>query len=479
MNTRQIIAKNLILQISLQLLNLWVGTYTISLIARYLGPTIFGKYGFVTAYFFFFMAFLDFGFNVVGIRELSRLKEDAGVFLGKIITFKLFVSIILVFVSFFIVRIYGFPQDLKMVLILYSPVLIFVALESAQMIIEARLRFEYIVLSSFIWRIVSFLFIVIAVRFDLGLVFIIFAFLSAELSRAVTIFISARRLVKFSLPLIDKKLWMTMLRKAIPIGITSLLITSMRNIDVMLLAKLRSFAETGLYLIPVRVCDMMLIIPLSLIGTVFPLMSNYYKHSHDALRKIYQKTFDLLSFFGIFVTVLIFVLAGKIIITLFGREYLAAVPASRILIFSALFIYLGISSGTLLIVADKQKINMWIYIICAPINIILNLFLIPQLGIIGSAISNITVMFIVIVITFYFVAKEIQIALGLKRLLRAVLAGLITAVALFFAKDLSIFISAPVGFVIYAYLAYLFQAISFEDVVELFKRNAENNPGQA
>ena len=77
MDVRKRIVKNTLLQLLLNVFNLLIGVYSLSLIARYLGKISFGKYGFVSSYYFFFLGLLDFGLSTISLREISRDRQQA------------------------------------------------------------------------------------------------------------------------------------------------------------------------------------------------------------------------------------------------------------------------------------------------------------------------------------------------------------------------------------------------------------------
>lgn len=470
MNIKQIVAKNTILQMSLQFFNLLAGFYSISLIARYLGKATFGKYGFISSFYFFFIALQDLGISAVAIREVAKDREKAGLFLGNLITFKLFFGILLAFLAINIANTFPFPNDLKFALSLYAPILLFIALEAIQIIFEADLRYEYIALSSFFWRISLLLFVILAVRLNLGLAFIVVSFLLAEAIKCLVLYISAKKFVNIKLPIINIKLCIELMKKAFPIGITYLLITTIRNIDVMILTKMKGFAEVGLYLASYRLCDMSLSLPLALMSSIFPLMSKFYKQDFNVLKKIYQKTFDILSVCGILLTVLVLAFSDKIIILLFGADFIRSAISFRILIISSLFVYLAIGSGSLLIVTDRQIVSMWFYILAAPLNIVLNLILIPRFGFMGAAISNVVAMFLVIFLTLHYVSVKVKISLETTKIRKAIVIGLVTLGVLFYLKDLKLFISMPLGILLYSFLVIFLKAIDTDDIILLVKR---------
>lgn len=467
MNTRQAIVKNTVLQILVQFFSLLASLYLVSLIAKYLGKVNFGKYGFISSFYFFFIAFLDLGIGTIAIREVAKERKNAGLIMGNVMTLKLCLSILSAFVAIAIANVFPFPSDLRLALSLYAPILLFIALGSIQSIFEVDLRYEYIALSAFFWRISSLLFVLFAVRLNLGLTFIVISFVLAEAIKYLTLYLASKKLISIKLPALDMKLWREIMKKALPIGITSILITMIRNTDTMMLAKMQGFAEVGLYLAPYRLCDMGLSLPLAIMASVFPLMSKFYKHDFNMLRLIHQKSFDILSVAGILLTVLVLALADKIIILIYGTAFIKSSTAFRILIVSTLFVYLNITSGSLLIAADRQKTVMRFYLLGVPLNILLNFILIPHFSFIGAAISNVVVMFLAISLTFYVVRTKVKISLGIRKIKKAAIAGLITFIMLFLFKNLNLFISVSIGISLYALLVIYLKAIDKDDLTLL------------
>lgn len=468
MNLRQIVAKNTLLQIVLQGITLLAGFYSISLIARYLGKGGFGKYSFVSAFYFFFIMFLDFGTSQITLREVSQKKEKAGLILGNLVTFKFILSSILVFIALIITNILPFPKDVRLILCIFSPALLFVALESIQAILQANLRYEYIALASFLWRIASLLLVILSIRFNLGLAAIVFSFVLAELLKFLVILKACRNFVKIKFPLFDTKLWMDVIKASLPLGVASVLVAVIRNLDVMLLTRLKGFSVVGLYSAPYKLCDTSLILPLALMGSIFPLMSRYCQEDRALLKKIYQKTFDVLSPCAILLVVLVLSLADKIILLVLGPQYIDSVAAFRLLIFPTFFVYLAIGPASLLIATNNQKANMRFYLLAAALNIVLNLCLIPRFSFIGAAVSSAVTMFLIAALTFYFVQVRLKIPLKTIKLKKSFIAGLCTAAILFFLKDVSLFISAATATLFYVFLVIFWKAIDREDIMSLF-----------
>lgn len=135
----------------------------------------------------------------------------------------------------------------------------------------------------------------------------------------------------------------------------------------------------------------MLFIPTSLVVYIYP-----YFAEKQADKKWVKQTFGkILKYFTLvnaIITILLILLAPLIIQIFFGKQYLDAVPAFRVLslsyFFSASFRKL---TGNLLVTQRKLKVNFWIGILEGVLNVVSNWILIQWLGAIGAAITTLII----------------------------------------------------------------------------------------
>ena len=88
--------------------------------ARVLGPAEFGKLGFAESVLMFFLIFVNFGLDIIGMREIARNKELSNDYAERILSLKLIFS----FFSFIALLIFTLyikkPIDTKYTIILYG-----------------------------------------------------------------------------------------------------------------------------------------------------------------------------------------------------------------------------------------------------------------------------------------------------------------------------------------------------------------------
>ena len=82
------------------------------------------------------------------------------------------------------------------------------------------------------------------------------------------------------------------------------------------------------------------------------------------------------------------ILAYPIIRILFGAVYIGAVTSLQIYTWSGVSIFLGAAIGQYLLTNNLTKISFYNALLGAIMNIILNIILIPRIGINGAAIAT-------------------------------------------------------------------------------------------
>jgi len=122
-----------------------------------------------------------------------------------------------------------------------------------------------------------------------------------------------------------------------------------------------------------------------IMAATFSRLSQYGKIPDIKFYALYKKLLILLIVLSLILCSIMYV-AGEFVFDMFlGKEYQSSVGVFYILLFSVMALYPGTLVTHALIAIDKQKIYMYIALICTIANILLNIILIPGYGIYGAA----------------------------------------------------------------------------------------------
>jgi O-antigen/teichoic acid export membrane protein len=196
----------------------------------------------------------------------------------------------------------------------------------------------------------------------------------------------------------------------------------------------------------------------------------------------YQRFFKVLVLLGWPLTVGTFVLVHPIN-QIFNRSgaFAQSEPALRILALGIVFLFANSAFYAMLNAINRQGLNAWATALAAGINIVLNLALIPLFGYLGA--STVTVVTEAALCTFgwWFVQlRRPDLRLPVIQISwRIALAGLIMGAVLYPLSSVSIFITVPVGFIVYVVAVFALRAVErdeYEMAAEGLLSRLQRNP---
>ena len=252
--------------------------------------------------------------------------------------------------------------------------------------------------------------------------------------------------------------WRSLLSSAWPITLFLLFYEIFISIDLYLVkALLRDDVQTGLYNAALTLGRLPYYLFYALSIVLLPALAKLKSDGNP--EKVSRLMSQSLRYAGIILLplfVLLFVYAEPTLTLFFGAKYIGAVDAFRILVggLSFLTVFYVVSSG--LMGLGHARLAMWMAIAGTALNAMLNLFLVPRFGIIGSSWSTTLSSVLVTLATLALMQTSIRTPVNISQSFRILGAN----IALFFAA--SLFPSASIAFLIPAtllgsgYIATLF-----------------------
>lgn len=344
------------------------------LINRFLGPELKGEYSYLINISNITVLFLGFGIGQA-YSYFKKRKEDKSkekfitLFFLQLIIYSF--SFILIIESTFLIKLLFIYTILT---IFYNQLVFFAIVEN----INLRNRLAifntcfYTFLLCFLQLLfqqdIILLFIIIIIKILIDIILIIFKYRIMNFVNVKAInFLFIKKVLKFAFfPMLS-----------------SLLITFNYNIDIIIMKNLISFTEIGYYSVAVNLASMMWIIPDAFKEVLFKRTAN-----EDCIQEIVKSI--KVNFCIALIVIVGFAFIGEIFISLaYGEQFTKSYFPSLILLVGTIPMIFFKLINTLYIANGKQKYTFIILFIATVINIILNCFLIPSVGIIGAAISSV------------------------------------------------------------------------------------------
>ncbi|SHM59280.1 flippase [Gracilibacillus kekensis] len=396
-----------------------VSSFLISvLLARTLGPEKFGVYSYVFAIITILTIPTNNGFPNMIVRYTSMysIKSKHALLKGLYSfsnTTSLLISLSLMFIA---VLINAFTSNNLYMYIGFSmiPILALCAVRSAILNGLERVIFSqipdkiinptvFILLYSIYYIISDSDEISLAMTFSLKLLALIISFIFG------TIFLFKllpKKLINLKSEF-EKKKW---IKTAIPMLLVGGMMFLNNRLDLLLIGLLKSMYEVGVYQVVTRGAEV-IVFGLSALNIVFsPKFSKYFTLNDSVSLQNAFTTSARIIFCISFPIATLFIFWGEdILVSIYGSDYAGGGTAIAILSVGQLINSMFGAVGQLLIMTGYEKLNAKVIGFALLCNLILNVLLIPHLGINGAALATSLSMIIWNFILAYLVYKKLNV----------------------------------------------------------------------
>lgn len=211
-----------------------------------------------------------------------------------------------------------------------------------------------------------------------------------------------------------KKL-ISVLLAAWPQFLSGLLIMIYMKLDQVLLGRLASHSEVGLYSSATRVSELWYFMPMAICSSVLPQIIKQKAMGDPAYKTNLQILLDVVAALSIVISLAGALLSNQIVMILYGTNFTEAATVLRIHIWSNLFVAVGVVSSAYHLAENRQILTLQRTLVGLMANFSLNLLLIPKFGSIGSAWACVITQFCVAFLVDVF-QKETRHLLKMKLL---------------------------------------------------------------
>ncbi len=160
------------------------------------------------------------------------------------------------------------------------------------------------------------------------------------------------------------------------------------RIDQVMVGRMMGDSAVGIYAASVKLTEIFYFIPGVICGSLFPAIVNARKTGREVYQGRLRNLYFLIGVLGLLVATPIALLSGPLVNFIFGVDYLAAAPVLRLYIWSSLGLFLGSVVYNQLTVENRTREIFRINLLAMVINVGLNFYLIPRLGLIGAALAT-------------------------------------------------------------------------------------------
>lgn len=376
MKNKNTLFKNTIYKSILSMVNIVVPIIIGPYIMRLLDVDLYGMYNRVFADFQMFLAFAGFGVYTLGVREISKIrdnKEKVSKLFTNLFTISLLSNILILIL--YVIYSFIFSSGIARTLYLVMTIQIFANIFYVEFVNEALENYKFITVKSVIVKLIYFAAILLAVRNpDDIAIYAIVVSLTVFLNNIIS-FIYAKRRIKFDFSKIEIKKYLKSLVAVLVITNLDLLYS---QLDRVMLGKYVSDVSVTVYYTAYYLISTLSAIPYAIINVSIPRLSYLLKNDgKEMYEEKLNNSISSLLFIIVPMCLGVFVLSKEIIILYAGEKYLMAVVPLMITSVVRIIISLeSVMNNLVMYPNDREDRILKVSLICGVSNLIINYLLV-------------------------------------------------------------------------------------------------------
>ncbi|MFQ5599187.1 MAG: flippase [Candidatus Krumholzibacteriia bacterium] len=433
MSLARAVAWNTAVQVGGRALGLIAAMAFTRIIVHDLGIETYGQFIAASAYVGLFMILGESGLYLVAVRRAMQEHERRSAILGTALGLRLLWSVVplgLAFVCAQLIPSERFPT--------YEPVVklaigILALNEYFRLlgqfltaVFRMHLRMDLAIIGEVGSRFVALAGVLVVAATGGGLLALAVAVTCASIVNLVYAWIVTRRFETFN-PRLDRTLVRELVREAVVVAAVLVLSLLRGQLGTLLLSLLRSAEDVGIYGVAQKVHEVLISFPGLFIALLYPVFSRLAAEDREQLRRMFQRTFDVMLLASVAAALTVFVLAPQVAAIL--GEPRAATPM-RFLAFALPPVFLAMSFSHLLLAEGRQALIVRLYALLVAVNFTLHWIFIPRYSYLATASVNVvTEVLAMASMGFYWIAVR-RMRLQLRSLWSIPLAVVLGAILL-------------------------------------------------
>lgn len=366
-------------------------------IANYLGTESLGIYSYPMAFVTFFIAAAALGLDGFVTRELLREPEKKNELLGTAFILKTIGGVIilpLIYLAYLLVN------NIKPISAPFSYILIagfsgiFQAFNIIDSYFQSRTQGKYIMSVQIAGNLLSAAFKIILILLKLNLTWFIFALLLDIILLSLGyVYVYQKNGGSIFQWKYERKLAKFLLNNSWPLAFSAILVSIYMNIDQLMIESYLGPKPLGIYTTVVQLAGSWYFIPVAIVTSVFPAIMNARRDDPQRYEKRMQNMYDIMVWISLSLAIATTIFSPIAYRIFYKPEFWSGAHVLSVHVWAGIFVFLGSASGQFLIAEGYTKMSMWRTAAGAVINIVLNIFWIPEYGIMGAAFATLIAYF--------------------------------------------------------------------------------------
>lgn len=443
---------------------------TFAYLARVLEPERFGILSIGLALVAYFGLPVNFGLDVLGVRELAREAQRSDEFVGAILGLRALLVTIALGTYAVVVGMLDKPALYKLVLGIQGLALLGQAI-SLEWVYQGIEKMGIVALRNVAVAVLSLGGTLLLVRGPddvvLAAAVSVFALVAANGSLLVTY---ARRIGTLQIQF-RRSAWLPLLKPALPLWASSAMVTVAVYLDTLLIGLISGDESAGLYAAVYKLAAIVLVPAEVLLMAFLPTLSNAFG-TLGLMRERSHAFATALFSLGLPLCLGGALLAPELTTLVYGADYGTASTALALLMANMLLAYGAISYGQTLVAWNRERVFLLAFTVNVMLNVPLDFVLIPRFGINGAALGTSIsqgVSTAILLVLHYRLTRRAYLGVALKISLACAF-GVAAPVLLGRALAWPLPVTIGAAVVLYAAIGYAFRLLNFDLLLGALRR---------
>ena len=402
--------KNISYLVAENAFRLGVGFLVSILVARHLGPESFGHFNYVLSFIFLFIPLYTFGLDEIIVKDLVKSPESRSSILVNGFVLKLIGSLIAFFITLISVNIIEVGVEVKGAIILMSLWMFFRSIDVIDYWYQSKITIKKISFARTITFLIGSVLKLVLVFWKKDWRYFIyiscFEIVLIEVLYMV-VYQSEFKVSIFKFSEVSLKKIKRYTGNAFPIILTLFLSNSLARVDQLMIGSMVGAEELGKYAVAVKLVDIWQFFPFAVINSLFPLVVSSFDKGKDEYRTITMKLYSILIWLSLGLCFGTYLFGENVVDLLYGDRFSGAGRLLTFYVWTTVFTFFLFIRTKVLTIENALRFGAWISLISLVMNIALNLYLIPLMGVEGAIIASLSSYFVGNLIVAFF-SKEIR-----------------------------------------------------------------------
>ncbi len=377
-----------------------------SAVIRYLSPADFGIFSFALSVVFVMAAIAEGGMEALLVRELVKAEDNPAIILGSSFRVRCYLVGAVLGIVALLTWVLPIEAITHFLILVMSLRLLVIPLFSLDSFFQAKLTPRFTVIAQIAGLAVTSLMCYLGIIFHQPVMYFGWVVVMEPvvmLGVLIYFYCPQRKEVgnwSSSLVLM-KALW----RQSWPMIVSGLAISIYMRLDQWMIKYMLGNEALGYYSVAVRFSESFYFIGMVIVGAFFPGLIEAKKNGPKAYEEYLRWLNAVLIYLALAASVLMIVIGIPMVQWLVTDRYAPALGALSIHVWASVFVFMGLLRTRWAINEGLQHFSMWMAVIGALINVMLNLILIPRYGIAGAAMATVAAQCFAAVISNAFIPQ--------------------------------------------------------------------------